>query len=168
MLKLGFDMHEQSPEFKQIRSEFLDIYARRAHNDSRLFPGIAELLDELDAREQPFGIITNKMHNLTVPLIEKLKLKNRIACLVCGDTASHPKPHPAPLLFACDKLGISSAQAVYIGDARNDVLAARAADMQCLVAGYGYIPESENLTSWRADYIANSPADISRWLSSQA
>ncbi len=45
------------------------------------FPGIGELLDQLDAR----GIVTNKGHGVSRSRSSRLGFDTRVGCLVCGD-----------------------------------------------------------------------------------
>jgi phosphoglycolate phosphatase len=48
------------------------------------------------------------------------------------------KPHPALLLAACDRLGVSPAHALMIGDSVNDALASRAAGCPVVLVETGY------------------------------
>ena len=63
--------------------------------------------------------------------------------LVCGDTAAHAKPHPAPLLEAARRLGLAPGDCVYVGDDLRDVEAGRAAGMVTVVAAWGYLGEGD-------------------------
>jgi phosphoglycolate phosphatase-like HAD superfamily hydrolase len=60
-------------------------------------PALAEHLDDLDARGIPWGIVTNKSQRFAIPLIEQLGLRQRSACIVCGDSARRAKPSRPPL-----------------------------------------------------------------------
>jgi beta-phosphoglucomutase-like phosphatase (HAD superfamily) len=84
-------------------------------------------------------VVTNKPSWLTQPLVEHFALHRRAGIVVSGDTLAECKSHPAPLLHAAEKLGVTSAVCIYIGDGERDVLAAQAAWMRALVALYGYI-----------------------------
>ncbi|HET8729904.1 MAG TPA: HAD hydrolase-like protein, partial [Moraxellaceae bacterium] len=74
VVALGFgDLHPiDSPELEALRQEFLASYLRHLADESRLFPGMAELLDGLDARSTPWGIVTNKPSLYTTPLLVAL------------------------------------------------------------------------------------------------
>src|SRR5712691_11268569 len=87
----------------------------------------------------PGGVVTTKIERFTLPLLEKLQLAERAACIVSGDTCSNFKPHPEPLLHASREMGIPAGECVYVGDDERDVLAARAAKMQVVVVLYGYL-----------------------------
>ena len=151
-----------------LREEFLDIYHRCLQEDSQLFPDMEMLLSYIEYRGWSWGIVTNKPAWLTRPLLEAMALDDRIDCLICGDMVARPKPDPEPLLAACRQLGCKPSQAVYIGDARRDIEAARAAGMPALVASYGYIAGDEDPVSWQADAMVASVAGIRDWLDRHA
>ena len=111
-----------------------------------------------------WGVVTNKPAWLTTPLLAALHLLERAACVVSGDTVEHSKPHPAPMLLACEQAGSRASECLYVGDAQRDIEAGRNAGMATLIAGFGYIPEDKDLTTWNADGIVDSPQDILVWL----
>ena len=151
-----------------LRQHFLELYSQRLQADSQLFPDMAKLLDHIEARGWAWGIVTNKPTWLTRPLLATLQLDRRIATLVCGDMVSRAKPDPAALLLACEQIGCPPANALYIGDARRDIEAGRAAGLQTLVAGYGYIASDEDTADWQADGIVTTVAGIRHWLDNHA
>jgi N-acetyl-D-muramate 6-phosphate phosphatase len=160
LLRLGFNLEPDSPEFQAMRSEFLDLYAGNLARTTALFPGIAELLDEIEARGLRWGIVTNKPERFTLPLIEAIGLHLRAACVVCGDTTPHPKPDPAPLLHACDLLQLSPSACIYVGDDERDIVAARAAGMDSMAALYGYLGENSDPRKWGATACIDDPRDL--------
>ncbi len=84
----------------------------------------------------------------------------RAVCIVSGDTTANAKPHPQPLLHACRLAGRRPAECVYVGDAHDDVLAARRAGMPSVVALYGYIAPEDDPLAWRADATIDTPGDL--------
>lgn len=164
LMKIGFDLTPEDADFISMREEFLDLYAKRLCHETRLFPGIAELLCELEKRGLPWGVVTNKIERFTLPLLEKLQLAGRAACIVSGDTCSNFKPHPEPLLHASREMGIPAGDCVYVGDDERDVQAARAAKMQVVVVLYGYLVNGAQPESWGADALINTPQELLRYL----
>jgi phosphoglycolate phosphatase len=53
---------------------------------------MSELLATLEAENIPWGVITNKRERMTHPLMQALKLTQRSACIICGDTTAYSKP----------------------------------------------------------------------------
>lgn len=164
MIKLAFSIEEDDPEFEDLRKRFLEIYHERLHQDTHVFPGIEKVLDYLEDKNIIWGVVTNKPEWLTNPVMEQLKLTQRAACIVSGDTTEHRKPHPGPMLHACEIAQCSPEKSLYIGDASRDIEAGRAAGMKTLTAVYGYISKDENPDEWNADGSISKPEEIIDWL----
>lgn len=162
----GFQLTPQDAGYVDLRQRFLDIYAANLVRETRLFPGITELLDALRARGLRWGIVTNKPRFLTDPLVQQLGLHDA-ACVVSGDTTANSKPHPEPLLYACREAGSLPAQCLYVGDAARDIEAGRVAGMQTLVALFGYISEDDSPQTWGANGMINEPREVLQWLSAR-
>ncbi len=167
LLKLGFNIGPEDQDYMPMRDEFLEFYAQRLCHDTCLFPGVAELLDQLDAQNMPWGIVTNKPARFTHPLIALLGLQQRVASVVCGDETSHTKPHPEPLLIACGKINVLPADCLYLGDDQRDVKASLAAGMEPFIALYGYLGNDQPPETWGARYMINQPQDLLAYLSAR-
>lgn len=115
---------------------FMEAY-RDAHGLSRVYPGARELLEALRAAQVPLALITNKPQPLVEPLLAEKGLGGFFAWLVGGGWLP-AKPDPAALHWVLDQAGVRAEQALFIGDSRNDVLAARAAGVSCAAVSYGY------------------------------
>ena len=168
LIRLGFGVGHDHPEFPALRAEFLEIYIRHLTRRSGLFPYMAEVLDGLEARGINWAVVTNKPAFLTEPLLANLGLLARAASVVSGDTCAQPKPHPAPLLHACREMGAHPAACLYVGDAARDMEAASAAGMPALVALYGYLGDDDRPESWGAAGFIQTPVDLIDWLDNRA
>ncbi|MBI4937953.1 MAG: phosphoglycolate phosphatase [Nitrosomonadales bacterium] len=157
LLKLGFGIEPDAAGFPALREAFLAHYTAHICDQTRLFPGMAQLLDTLEQRGLPWGIVTNKPHRFTLPLMRALGCEQRAACLISGDTCARAKPHPDPLLKASELLGVAPQHCLYLGDDKRDMEAAQAAGMRCIVARYGYIDARANPADWGADGDAETP-----------
>ncbi len=164
LLQIGFAISPDHPAFQDLRTEYLELYEQNLNLFSTLFPGMMELLDELEMRGLPWGIVTNKPARFTEPLLAQMGLDDRAATVISGDTCAHPKPHPEPMLAACREIGVLPATCVYIGDAERDVEAAHASGMPALVAEYGYIGPQDNPLEWGADGFIQSPTALLEYL----
>ena len=164
LLKLGFDIEPDAPGYDTLRDLFLDYYERNICVHTRLFAGMAELVAALEQRNVAWGIVTNKPHRYTVPLMQALGYAERAACLISGDTCAHAKPHPEPMLKACELIGVTPEQCLYLGDDLRDMQAANAAAMRGIIAGYGYISNDAQLASWGAHGIIDTPAELLGYL----
>ena len=164
MLLGAFEMTADHPDFPAMREEFLALYGDNLNIDTRLFPEMAQLLDALESRGMPWGVVTNKAERFARPVMEGLGLGQRTRALVGGDTCARAKPFPDPLLHACELLATDPARALYVGDDERDIQAAHAAGMPGIVAGYGYIGDGPPPITWGAEAIVDSPAGILQWI----
>lgn len=164
MIAFAFNMSESNPEFEKIRQDFLQTYYQNCTQHTVLFPGMELLLDSLDAKKIPWGIVTSKPTWLTEPILKHFELDKRAACIVMGDTISKIKPDPAPLFYACERTIIAPENAIYVGDLETDIIAAKAAGMKSIGVTYGYHPPKTDFSKWNADFIAHSPTEISEWI----
>ena len=164
LLRLGFAIETGAPDYETLRDIFLDYYERNICVHTRLFPGMAELIAELERRGIPWGIVTNKPHRYTIPLMQGLGMASRAACLISGDTCARAKPHPDPLLKACGLIGVSPEQCLYIGDDLRDMQAANAAAMPGIIANYGYISDNASEANWNAQGSIDNPLELIRSL----
>lgn len=161
LLRIAFDEIGDSRR-ERLHKRFLEIYAGRLARETSLFPGIAEVLARIESLGTPWGVVTNKPAAFTEPLLRELQLRSRCACVVSGDTIAQRKPHPEPLLHALAQMGHQRGLAVYIGDARRDVAAGKAAGMMTVAATYGYIPPNEDPHTWGADALVSDPPALLR------
>ncbi len=167
LIYLGFEVSPGDDSYTNIRENLLDIYRHNIANKTRLFPGMAEVLDGIENSGRNWGIVTNKPSWLTEPLIKALNLHERAVCIVSGDTTSKRKPDPQPMFFASNMAGSQCHECLYIGDAERDIEAGRRAGMKTLTALFGYIDEHDNPDSWGADGMINQPSEILNWLQDQ-
>jgi len=124
--------------FESWRTSFLDHYAENLYRESSLYEGVPELIDFLNISGIPWGIVTNKIEALTLPILKAAHLKNTISCLVCGDTLSRSKPDPAPVSLACSILNVAPENTLFVGDDSRDLAAGKAAGTQTAAVHYGY------------------------------
>lgn len=164
LVQLGFGIEPENDEFENYRKQLLDVYSDNLSRETRFFPGIEKLLENIEQRDMNWGIVTNKPGYLTEPLLEELGLSTRPACIVSGDTTPQRKPDPQPMLHACHLAGSQTEQCLYIGDAQRDIEAGKNANMWTLVALYGYIAESDTPLEWGADGAISHPDEILEWV----
>ena len=157
---------DNGERFDRTRRRFLETYRANIAVRTRLFPGIGSILNMLEEVGVRWGVVTNKHAWLTDPLLASLALRRRAACVVSGDSAPHPKPHPAPLLLACERLAIAPRAAAYVGDSRTDIESGRAAGCTTISAGWGYLDPEDPPGRWGADVDTVTPDDLLAWIRS--
>ena len=159
LLRAVLGLTPEDAAYETHRLQFLADYQQCMNQQAALFPGIRELLDTISAHGHAWGIVTNKLEYLARPMIRHLGLEAESAAIVGGDTAGHPKPHPAPLLHAAREAGFEPGHCLYVGDDARDIVAGKAAGMPTIAVRYGY-GAPEEIPGWQADAVADSPAAI--------
>jgi len=164
LVRLGFGIADDDPRMQPLWRQLVDVYLEHIADRTRLFEGMDEVLDRIERAGGKWGVVTNKPSWLTAPLMRKMDLAGRAACIVSGDTTPNRKPHPEPVLYACRQAGVTPARCVFVGDDRRDVQAGRGAGVRTLVALFGYIDTGQDPASWGADGLLESAAELSAWL----
>jgi len=163
LLNVAFGIGPEHRDYGAMREEFLLLYETNICRETRLFPGIAELLDALEARGLHWGIVTNKAEHLARLLLEQLHMASRAACIIGGDSTPRFKPFPDPLLAACRVIHEDAAACIYVGDDRRDVEAGHAAGMGTAAVRWGYLNGGDP-ESWNADCVLEKPRDLLHYL----
>lgn len=158
LLRLGFADLLSEPEIEQMRAEFLASYEANISLHTRLFDGMPAVIDKLNAASIPWGIVTNKPAFLTDQLLPHYPELANCAVVVSGDTLAQRKPDPAPLLYACDQISVDPLKCWYVGDAWRDIEAGRRANMQTVLAAWGYTQDKIPMHEWQADVIIEHPS----------
>lgn len=156
------ELDSQDPIFLQHRQRFLDLYAEEIAVDTDLFAGMPALLEQLEANQIPWGIVTNKPRWLSEALLDALALSQRCAVLVCPDDVSKTKPDPEPMYLAAKKIDVMPTEIIYVGDHPRDIDAGRNANMYTILAAYGYLPVQykDDLSAWQADCIIQNVTEL--------
>lgn len=165
LLQAGIDDDELARlDASRLRTALIEYYAAHLCVGTRPFDGVEGLLAWLDEKKTPWGIVTNKPHFLTVPLLAQFPNFANCAVTVSADTLPVRKPDPAPMWHACQQVGVSPAQCLYIGDHIRDIEAGRNANMRTAIAGWGYLNEQEDPNNWGADLSFDTVQGLHHWL----
>lgn len=165
LIKLGFQIPVDHPEFERLRQFFLASYKKNICQLTTLFHGMHAVLENLQAADIKWGIVTNKPGYLTDPLVEAMEFPGQPVCVISGDTTENRKPHPEPMIHAANIAGSKPENCLYVGDAERDIAAGHAAGMKTLIANYGYINSEDKPDAWGANGAINKPEDLLSWLS---
>ena len=133
---------------------FRTCYQEENGRQSLLYPGVQEVLEAFAGLGIKMAVITNKPLVFTEPLLEYLGITGFFQSVLGGECLPHRKPHPLPLLYTCERLGVEPKHALMVGDSRNDVEAAKAAGMTSAALTYGYNhgePVSASDPDWLLD-----------------
>jgi 2-phosphoglycolate phosphatase len=107
------------------------------HSGTRLLAGAAELLHLLHDRGLRLGLCSNKPVAFSRDLVAYLKIATLLEVVLGPEDVARPKPAPDMLVAALQRLGISAAEALYVGDMSVDVETARGAGVTVWVVATG-------------------------------
>ena len=166
LIKAGLSETEQAEhDLTILRQQLLDHYVQHLYIGTRPYDGMVELITWLNSSAIPWGVVTNKPAFLTDPLLALVTELPNCAVAVSADTLALRKPHPEPLWHACEQIGVTAKDCLYVGDHIRDIEAGRNAGMTTAIAAWGYIAENERLTDWLADVEMADPYSLLAWLS---
>ncbi len=160
MLARGLGLTPDDSDYSDAYTHFLTRYRDRLTDTVQPFPGIRAALAEIAAAGHAWGVVTNKMLALAEPLMTAMAFSPPPACVIGGDSAPRAKPHPDPLLLACEQLGLAPADCVYVGDSERDIAAGRAAGMPTIGVLYGYFDGDEDVAGWGADQLITQASEL--------
>ncbi|WP_343079468.1 phosphoglycolate phosphatase [Ostreiculturibacter nitratireducens] len=127
----GVDMSRHG----ELSARVLDHYNAVNGTLTRLFPGVAEALDELHAAGHPIGLCTNKPLVPTETILSHFGIDSLFGAVVAGDSLPVKKPEPDGLLRAFEMLGRPG---IYVGDSEIDAETAQNARMPFALFSGGY------------------------------
>ena len=145
--------------FEQALEIFLGFYAQNLCVSTVTYPNVATTLNTLKSKGYRLALVTNKPYDFIDPLLEGLALTELFELCLGGDSLAKKKPDPLPLLHVCERLGVDASECIMIGDSKNDILAANAADMQSIGVTYGY-NYNEHISHYKPDYVVDDISEI--------
>lgn len=168
--------HHDTQLFQRVFADFQQHYVAHCHDNTGLYPGIADTLSQLHQNGVRMAIVSNKLQPAvtqlvntplhTVNLNDNILLQHYMTASI-GESKEVPKkPAPDMLLNAITQLGITPSQAVYVGDSEVDIITARNAGIPCISVLWGF-RDREFLIQHGATTFAQSPHDILHIISSQ-
>ena len=138
LVEVGFGIDNSHEQFNELKLALLREYKKNLTCLSKLFDGVKDLIDCLNNKNIVYGIVTNKPLEYAKPIIEFFDEFRDCKILVCPDHVRKAKPDPEGINLACNKLGIDSRFACYVGDHNVDIAAGLAANVPVFACEYGY------------------------------
>lgn len=145
--------------FEKSLTIFLDYYKNNLCVKTAPYPHVETTLKKLYSHGYYMAIVTNKPYDFVQPILKTLDIEKYFSYYIGGDSLSLKKPSPEPLLHVCQKLGISYKNSIMVGDSKNDILAANAANMQSIAVSYGY-NYGEDISMYNPDITIDDFSDI--------
>jgi phosphoglycolate phosphatase len=117
---------------------FLVHYDACCAHKTVLYDGVLGALEQFSRQQITMAIVTNKPRRFIAPILQHLAIAHYFTLCLGGDELVNKKPHPEPLLHCIQVLNVDGSQVLMVGDSRNDIAAARAANITVVAMNYGY------------------------------
>ena len=117
---------------------FFDAYGAHDTSKTVAYPDVDSGLKQLKEAGFTLALVTNKPIRFVPKILQSFGWQDLFSEVLGGDSLPTKKPDPAPLLHVCETLNVIPAQAIMIGDSRNDILAGQNANMDTFGLSYGY------------------------------
>jgi phosphoglycolate phosphatase len=132
----------RAEEMPALEAIFLDHYRAHLADFSRPFPGVPKTLAQLKDSGARLGVLTNKPHEMALPLLKALGLTDYFSAIYGAGYRDYVKPDPRIFHEVVADLMPESkgGRAIMIGDSVTDLQTARAANVPCILMSYGYTP----------------------------
>jgi HAD superfamily hydrolase (TIGR01509 family) len=122
----------------RYRGEYRAIYDREIIPATRLFRGARATLHAFHQAGLLQATVTGKRAADCERILRGLHINDEIDLYLGGDSVRRPKPAPDLALAAMERLGVSPAEAVVIGDAPADIGMAVASGARAIQVGWGW------------------------------
>ncbi|EIJ68514.1 phosphoglycolate phosphatase [Pasteurella bettyae] len=145
-------------EISKLKERFNYFYGENLCNISRLYPNVKTTLEKLKAQGFILAVVTNKPTRHVQPVLSAFGIDHLFSEMLGGQSLPAIKPHPAPLYYLCGKFGLYPHQILFVGDSKNDILAAHSAGCPAVGLTYGYnynIPIADSHPDWVFDNFAD-------------
>ncbi len=139
--------------------KFLFYYRTLESKSTVLYDGVFDTLHALKQRGYTLVLITNKPSEFIEPILSSFSLSSLFSLTIGGDSLAEKKPSALPLLYACEQFKVSPSQCVMVGDSKNDILAAKAANIKSIGLTYGY-NYGESISTYQPDWVFDSFSEI--------
>jgi phosphoglycolate phosphatase len=140
-------------------SSYQQQYENGWHDQTVVYAGMQDVLDELKGRGLKIGCISNKPHRFTQLCCGHFFPADTFA-IVLGQRDEVPrKPDAAAAHEAAAVLGLSTAECAYVGDSGIDMAFAKNAGMRGIGVSWGFRSVAE-LQEHGADEIVQLPWDL--------
>ena len=141
MIAKAYEINNQplsNDKLTNLHRKFLDFYGSNLAKETKLFPQVLELLDQLKSNGFELCVCTNKYEKMARKLLDKLMIGQYFSSVTGGDTFKFRKPDARHLTETMKLSDSNSHTAIMIGDTVSDSKAAKNASLPVILADFGY------------------------------
>ncbi len=146
-------------QFSVIKTAYYQEYDKRADLDTKPYPGIVRLLNNLKAKGFSLNILSNKPHHQTVNVINKYFKNIKFDNIYGKKPEFEIKPNPDSVFAIISNLGLTKNEVVFVGDTSVDIETANNAEIDSIGVLWGF-RKREELERAKATFIVSHPEEI--------
>lgn len=145
--------------------DWLSRHQKRSAKTFWLIPGVDGMLRQLKGR-YPMSVVSARDEKGTMRFLEQFDLIQYFDAVITGQSATHTKPYPDPILLAAQRMGVNAGECLMVGDTTVDMRAGKSAGAQAVgvLCGFGEEPE---LRKKGADLILKTTSELASLLLNQ-
>ena len=167
LLRRGFEASGGMPEGADLEALFVEFLRRYIAAPLRFgapYEGVLTALEQFRSRGVRLGVCTNKAQAATDAVLAAARLDRFFPVAIGGDALPIRKPDGGHIRAVLERLGTTTRAAVMVGDSANDVLAAEAAGIPCIVVSFGYtiVPARDLGADLVIDHFGELPRALAR------
>ena len=148
----------------RMRKEFIPYYDVHNADLSRPYPGIPELLKQLQDQHIQLAVASNKYQSATRHLVAHYFPDIQFCAIFGQREGVNTKPDPTIVHDILSMAQIDKNDVLYVGDSGVDMQTAANAGVTACGVTWGFRPRTE-LEAFNPDFIVDTPAEIARLLS---
>ena len=157
LMERAIPKETDSKIFEEVFSTFQQHYLEHSLDTTKPYPGVLEMLDGLKQRGKHLAVVSNKFYAATKELCAHFF--NQIEVAIGERSNIQKKPAPDTVIEALRQLGVSSENAVYIGDSDVDVMTAKNCGIPCISVLWGF-RNKEFLLQHGATTFIQTPSEL--------
>tara|TARA_B100000700_G_scaffold223181_1_gene246037 strand:- start:29 stop:718 length:690 start_codon:yes stop_codon:yes gene_type:complete len=148
---------------REMVKDFIDYYAKNISAESKLVEGVLEFLNWAKKNNISMAVCTNKQENLSIKLLNEIKIYDYFEYVAGSDTFDYCKPDPRHLTNVIEIMQGDIKKSLMIGDSETDAESAKAAGIPFILLEDGYT--EKKVSEIYHDYLVKNFINIEQIVS---
>jgi len=137
---------------------FLAYYCEHMLDNTVLYPGVREVLDQFRRAGLTMAVLTNKPVRFSQGIVDGLGLGAHFRRVYGGNSFEQKKPHPVGIETLMNEAGAAREETLMVGDSSVDVQTARNARVTACGVTWGFQPDT--FAAWPPDFLVNTAGEL--------
>lgn len=150
---------EELKNYEAVYARYQEIFKEDCTYKVSVFDGMLETLNQLKEKKIRLGVISNKPHERTLDVINRLFGDGVFDCVLGLKDGAKRKPDPNGALKAAEQFGVKPDECLFVGDTNVDMQTGKNAGMVKVGVLWGFRTKEE-LKENGADYIISRPDEL--------